>query len=141
MLDWLGPTPMTSVLLRRGETQAHRERPRDDRGRDRSGAAMNQRMQGLGWPPCWSSLGGSTLAASGEPTPGSRALGLQTVREEFLWPFKKFFYLFLYFLKVFIEFVTISLLFYVLVSWPQGTWDLVPRPGIEPVPPALEGEI
>ena len=25
--------------------------------------------------------------------------------------------------KVFIEFVTILLLFYVLVSWPQGTWD------------------
>ena len=26
-------------------------------------------------------------------------------------------------LKVFTEFVTILLLFYVLVSWPQGTWD------------------
>ena len=26
--------------------------------------------------------------------------------------------------KVFIEFVTISLLFYVLVFWPQGMWDL-----------------
>ena len=27
-------------------------------------------------------------------------------------------------LKVFIEFVTIFLLFYVLVLWPQGMWDL-----------------
>ena len=26
-------------------------------------------------------------------------------------------------LKVFIEFVTIWLLFYVLVFWPQGTWE------------------
>ena len=26
--------------------------------------------------------------------------------------------------KVFIEFVTILLLFYVLVFWPRGTWDL-----------------
>ena len=26
--------------------------------------------------------------------------------------------------KVFIEFVTILLLFYVLVFWPQGMWDL-----------------
>ena len=29
-----------------------------------------------------------------------------------------------YFFKVFIEFVTILLLFYVLVFWPQGMWDL-----------------
>ena len=29
-----------------------------------------------------------------------------------------------FFFKVFIEFVTILLLFYVLVFWPQGTWDL-----------------
>ena len=27
-------------------------------------------------------------------------------------------------LKVFIEFVTILLLFYVLVFWPRGMWDL-----------------
>ena len=26
--------------------------------------------------------------------------------------------------KVFIEFITILLLFYVLVFWPQGMWDL-----------------
>ena len=29
-----------------------------------------------------------------------------------------------YFLKSFIEFVTVLLLFYVLVFWPQGMWDL-----------------
>ena len=29
-----------------------------------------------------------------------------------------------HFLKVFIEFVTILLLFYVLVFWPRGMWDL-----------------
>ena len=28
--------------------------------------------------------------------------------------------------KVFIEFVTILLLFYVLFFWPQGVWDLSP---------------
>ena len=43
--------------------------------------------------------------------------------------------------KVFIEFVTVLLLFYVLVFWPQGMWLLGPRPGIEPAPPALEGEV
>ena len=43
--------------------------------------------------------------------------------------------------KVFIEFVTILLLFYVLVFWPQGMWDLSSRPGIEPASPALEGEV
>ena len=36
--------------------------------------------------------------------------------------------------KVFIEFVTILLLFYVLVFWPWGMWDQTP-------PPALEGEV
>ena len=41
--------------------------------------------------------------------------------------------------KVFIEFVTISLLFSVLVFWPRGMWD--PPPGIEPTLPALEGEV
>ena len=39
-----------------------------------------------------------------------------------------FIYLFIFwcgpFLKSFIEFVTILLLFYVLVFWPQGMWDL-----------------
>ena len=44
-------------------------------------------------------------------------------------------------LKVFIEFVTILLLFYVLVLWLQGMWDLRSPPGIKPAPPALEGEI
>ena len=43
--------------------------------------------------------------------------------------------------KVFIEFLTILLLFHILVFWPRGMWDLSSRPGIEPVPPALEGEV
>ena len=38
--------------------------------------------------------------------------------------------------KVFFEFVTISLLFCVLVFWTGGTWD----PGIKPTPPALKGK-
>ena len=46
-----------------------------------------------------------------------------------------------HFLKVFIEFITVLLLFYVLVVWPQGMWDLVPQAGIKPVPPALEGAV
>ena len=44
-------------------------------------------------------------------------------------------------LKVFIEFVTILLRYYVLVFWPRGMCDLSPRLGIEPAPPALEGEV
>ena len=42
-------------------------------------------------------------------------------------------------LKIFIEFVTILLLFYVLDFWPRGMWD--PQPGIQPAPPAVEGEV
>ena len=37
---------------------------------------------------------------------------------------KIFFFLMWTIFKVFIEFVTILLLFYVLVFWPRGTWDL-----------------
>ena len=37
--------------------------------------------------------------------------------------------------KVFIEFVTILLLFSVLVFWPQGTWDPSSPTGIKPTPP------
>ena len=42
--------------------------------------------------------------------------------------------------KVFIEFVTILLRFYVLVFWPRGEASgiLAPRSGIEPEPPAVE---
>ena len=43
--------------------------------------------------------------------------------------------------KVFIEFVTILLLFYVLVFWlPKACGILAPPPGIQPPPPAPEGE-
>ena len=38
--------------------------------------------------------------------------------------FRIFFFLMWTIFKVFIEFVTILLLFYVLVFWPQGMWDL-----------------
>ena len=43
--------------------------------------------------------------------------------------------------KVFIEFVTMLLLFYVLVFWPEACGILAPQPGTEPAPPALEGEV
>ena len=42
--------------------------------------------------------------------------------------------------KVFIESVTILILFHVLVFWPWGMWDLS-FPTREPVPRALEGEV
>ena len=43
--------------------------------------------------------------------------------------------------KVFIEFVTILLLFYVLVLDHKACRILAPRPGFEPTPPALEAEV
>ena len=43
--------------------------------------------------------------------------------------------------KVFIEFVTLLLLFYVLAFGCEACGILAPRPGIEPAPPALEGEV
>ena len=52
-----------------------------------------------------------------------------------------FFFLMWTIFKVFIEFVIILLLFYVLVFWPWGMWDLSTPTGIEPVPPALEGKV
>ena len=52
-----------------------------------------------------------------------------------------FFFFFKISLKVFIEFVTIFILFYVLDFWGQGRWDLSSQPGIEPATLALEGEV
>ena len=43
--------------------------------------------------------------------------------------------------KAFIEFVTILLLFYILVFGHEACGILAPRPGIEPASPALEGEV
>ena len=40
-----------------------------------------------------------------------------------------------------IGFVTILLLFYVLVFWPEGIWDLSFLTRIKPSSPALEGEV
>ena len=45
------------------------------------------------------------------------------------------------FFKVFIEFVTILLLFFVFRFWAMGHETLAPSPRIEPTPPALEGEV
>ena len=42
----------------------------------------------------------------------------------FLFFFKGFFFLMWTIFTAFIKFVTILLLFYVLVFWPQGVWDL-----------------
>ena len=45
------------------------------------------------------------------------------------------------FFKVFIEFVTVLFLFYVLVFWPGGMWDISSQPGTEHTPFALEDEV
>ena len=42
------------------------------------------------------------------------------------------------FFKVFIEFVTISFLFYVLIFWHKACRISAPQPGIKPAPPVLE---
>ena len=55
-------------------------------------------------------------------------------------PFLKIFLLWAIF-KVFIEFITILLLFYVLIFWPQACGILAPQPGIKPSSPALEGKV
>ena len=44
-------------------------------------------------------------------------------------------------LKVFIEFVTILLLFYILVFGHETCGILAPQPGIKLAPSALEGEV
>ena len=43
--------------------------------------------------------------------------------------------------KVFIEFVTILLLFYVLFFGHEACGILAPQPGIKPTAPALEGDV
>ena len=43
--------------------------------------------------------------------------------------------------KVFIEFVTILLLFYVLIFGQEACGILAPRPGIVPTAPGLEGKV
>ena len=61
----------------------------------------------------------------------------------FLFVLKLFFFFFLIWtiFKVFTEFVTILLLFYVSIFWPREACGiLAPRPGIAPATPALEGE-
>ena len=55
--------------------------------------------------------------------------------------FLRFFFTWTSFLKVFIEFVMILLLFYVLVFWPWGMWILAPWPRIRPTPSLTEGKV
>ena len=55
--------------------------------------------------------------------------------------FKDFFFDVGHFFKAFIEFVTILLLFHVLSFWLEACRNLAPQPGMEPLPPALKGEI
>ena len=62
-------------------------------------------------------------------------------------PTRAIFFFFFFFLMwttftVFLEFATVLLLFYVLVFFgPEACGISAPRPGIEPTPPALEGEV
>ena len=58
----------------------------------------------------------------------------------FIYLFKDFFGQWTIF-KVFIEFATILLLFYILVFWPWGMWDLGSLTRDKPVSSALEGKI
>ena len=44
-------------------------------------------------------------------------------------------------LKVFIEFITVLFLFYVVFFWVQGMWEVGSLNRVEPVPPAVEGEV
>ena len=47
-----------------------------------------------------------------------------------------------FFFQVFIEFVTLSFLFSVLVFFGSGAcWTLLPQPGIVPASPALKGKV
>ena len=81
---------------------------------------------------------------TGVPWWNQRHLHTQWValQEKNPWPTAKSFFLNVdYFLKVFIEFVTVLLLFYVLVLGPPGIMVLAPQPGMESTPPALEGKI
>ena len=55
--------------------------------------------------------------------------------------FLKDFFLMWTTLKVFIEFATTLLLFYVLVFWQRGMWDLPSLIGVQHTPPAVEGEV
>ena len=52
-----------------------------------------------------------------------------------------FFWMGTIFLKVFVDFVTILLLYYVVFFGLEACGILTPQPGIEPIPPALEGEV
>ena len=63
-----------------------------------------------------------------------------SVYTNFMYLFIKFFWMWTIF-KVFIELVTVLLLFYVLVLWTKICGILAPPPGIESSPPILEGKV
>ena len=88
------------------------------------------------------------------PTPTNKALTLTPQNWELnnrcaklgccsfvFWGFFKFFFWVWTIFKLFTEFATILLLFYVLVLWPWGMGISAPWPGIKPIPPALEGKV
>ena len=55
--------------------------------------------------------------------------------------FKDFFFLMWTIFKVFIEFATMLLLFYILVLWLRGMWDLSSPTRDRTRTPAMEGEV
>ena len=94
--------------------------------------------EGTDLPLCftqrWSCPGVLNSSPQGLPSPfWLSSLDLQTSRQffEFFFFFKIFFLTWTIF-EVFIEFVTILLLFHVLVFWSWGMWISAPWLGIEP---------
>ena len=85
---------------------------------------------------------GATLICQIELLWGSSGKGRMLVLfyYTFVGGFLSFFFFFFFsvdrFLKSF-EFLTILLLFYVLIFWPHGMWDLSSPSDVEPTPPAL----
>ena len=68
---------------------------------------------------------------------------IRRIFREYFWEhfFFKIFFLMWTILKVFIEFAAILFLFYVLVFWPQGMWDLGLPIRNQTRVPALDGEV
>ena len=67
------------------------------------------------------------------------ALAQETLHDLNRWIF--FFFLMWTVFRLFIEFVTVLLLFYVLVFQPGGIWDLISLTRDQTSPPAREGEV
>ena len=80
-----------------------------------------------------------TTTALSEEVSGIRSA--ETIQLPHLWVKEVIYFLMWTIFKVFIEFVTILLLFYALFFWPQGCRSLAPWWGIESTSSALEGEV